>query len=180
MAAQHNKILLLPPTIEVVITITKVWKWQTILISFLAPGSALHTANVHQRPYGFYHTWSPCWHTATTGSTNRVTYEYQYDVYTPGNYTLKVLYMLSRVCFKIMVLGCFKTYSSPLCNVVCLSSFKATIKATTNLSVRAHVFPRQLSKFTRFGWPERENWAALIHRQAHSGHRQFLELVRFI
>ena len=41
-------------------------------------------------------------------------------------------------------------------------------------------FSPQLSKFLRFGRPEQENWAALIHEQGHSGQNQFWELVRSI
>ena len=41
-------------------------------------------------------------------------------------------------------------------------------------------FPPQLSKFPRFGRPERENWAALIREQGRSGQNQFWELVRSI
>ena len=41
-------------------------------------------------------------------------------------------------------------------------------------------FPLQLSKFPRFGRPERENWVALIHEQGHSGQKQLWELVRSI
>ena len=36
-------------------------------------------------------------------------------------------------------------------------------------------FPPQLSNFPRFGRPERENCAALIHEQDHSGQSQFRE-----
>ena len=59
---------------------------------------------------------------------------------------------------------------------------EARLKASLNGTVQAHAYTFQphLSKFPRFGRPERENWAPLIHEQGHSGQNQFWELVRSV
>ena len=89
---------------------------------------------------------------------------------------MKQLQSTWSLCQDWLTLLPYVALSCRVGQLVVMADRKELVLASLNEKIQG----AQLSKFPRFGRPERENWAALIHEQGHSGQNQFWELVRSI